>query len=159
MSTKKKLLTALIVFIVSVISRALCLLLTYYFPPCDDILILPMVTSAVMFSAFYDKLVFCGRRFISAICHLAIWLGLDMTCFALFHALDDSEEKKHGMIRLGQFMQTGLCLWAGFFVLSLFFISIRKSTYKSNEKAENDQMIKEIMQRNTESNFKEKNDV
>ncbi|MBQ1535353.1 MAG: hypothetical protein IIZ62_01820, partial [Ruminococcus sp.] len=60
---------------------------------------------------------------------------------------------------LSHYMEIGMYFWVGFFVLSLFFISIRKSIHKSNEKAENEQMMREIMQGNTESNFKEKNDV
>ena len=148
MSKVKKL---FVVLMIAVISRALCLLL--------GIPILPMVISAVMYAVFYDKLVFFGLRFISALVHLAIWLGLDMTCFALIYALDDSQEKKHGMIRLDDTLQIGLCIWVGMVVLSLFFIILKKSAQKSYDKAENEQMIKEIMQRNTESNFKEKNDV
>ena len=148
MSKVKKL---FVVLMIAVISRALCLLL--------GIPILPMVISAVMYAVFYDQLVFFGLRFISALVHLVIWFGLDMTCFALNYALDDSQEKKHGMIRLDDTLQIGLCIWVGMVVLSLFFIILKKSAQKSYDKAENEQMIKEIMQRNTESNFKEKNDV
>ena len=159
MSTKKKLLTALIVFLIAVASRVLCLWLDCIGNANSSIIVLPMVVSAVMFAAYYDKLVFFGLHFISALVHAAIWLGLDMASFALDFALDDSEEKKHGMIRLGDNMLIGLCIWAGLFVLSLFFISLKRSIKKSNEKAENERMIKEIMERNQESNFKEKNDV
>lgn len=148
MSKVKKL---FVVLMIAVISRALCLLL--------GIPIMPMVISAVMYAVFYDQLVFFGLRFISALVHLAIWLGLDMTCVALNYALDDSQEKKHGMIRLDDTLQIGLCIWVGMVVLSLFFIILKKSAQKSYDKAENEQMIKEIMERNTESNFKEKNDV
>ena len=133
MSKVKKL---FVVLMIAVISRALCLLL--------GIPILPMVISAVMYAVFYDQLVFFGLRFISALVHLAIWLGLDMTCFALIYALDDSEEKKHGMIHLDDTLLIGLCYWVVFFVLSLIFIVIKKRINKS----ENDRMIKEIMERN-----------
>ena len=129
-----------VVLMIAVISRALCLLL--------GIPILAMVISAVMYAVFYDQLVFFGLRFISALVHLAIWLGLDMTCFALIYALDDSQEKKHGMIRLDDTLQIGLCIWVGMVVLSLFFIILKKSAQKSYDKAENEQMIKEIMERN-----------
>ena len=137
MSKVKKL---FVVLMIAVISRALCLLL--------GIPILPMVISAVMYAVFYDQLVFFGLRFISALVHLATWLGIDMTCVALIYALDDSQEKKHGMIRLDDTLQIGLCIWVGMVVLSLFFIILKKSAQKSYDKAENEQMIKEIMERN-----------
>ncbi len=148
MSKAKKL---FVVLMIAVISRALCFL-------CGIIYILPMAISAVMYAAFYDKLVFCGRRFISALVHLAIWLGLDMTCFALSYALFYNsylERFPEGQQSMGTTLQIGLCIWAVFFFLSLIFIGIKKRINKS----ENDRMIKEIMERNTESNFKEKNDV
>ena len=156
MSKVKKL---FVVLMIAVASRALCLWLDSIDDTNSSIIVLPMVISAVMYAAYYDKLVFFGLRFISALVHLAIWLGLDMASFALNYALDDSQEKKNGMIRLDDTLQIGLCIWVGMVVLSLFFISLKRSIKKSNEKAENEQMIKEIMQRNTESNFKEKNDV
>lgn len=159
MSTKKKLLTALIVFIVSVVSRVLCLLVTYYYPSCDEIVILPVIASAVMFSAFYDKVVFCGRRFISALVHLAIWLGIDVIYILSIDKVEKIIYAEDNNPSAATFLQIGLCIWAGIFVLSLFFISLKRSIKKSNEKAENDRLIKENMERNTESNFKEKNDV
>lgn len=159
MSTKKKLLTALIVFIVSVVSRALCLLVTYYSPSSDEIVFLPVIASAIMYAAFYDKLVFCGRRFISALVHLAIWLTIDVIYILSIDKVEKIIYAEDNNPSAATFLQIGLCFWVGFFVLSLFFISLKRSIKKSNEKAEKEQMIKEIMQRNTESNFKEKNDV
>ncbi len=159
MSTKKKLLTALIVFIVSVISRALCLLVTYYSPSSDEIVFLPVIASAIMYAAFYDKLVFRELRFISALVHLAIWLTIDVIYILSIDKVEKIIYAEDNNPSTATFLQVGLCFWAGIFVLSLFFISLKRSIKKSNEKAEDEQMMREIMQRNTESNFKEKNDV
>ena len=154
MSTKKKLLTALIVFLIAVASRVLCLFLSYYYRSGDTFL-LPMLVSAVMYAVFYDKLVFRELRFISALVHLVLWLGIDVIYILSMLQLERKRFAGENFHSIAVDLQIWLCFWILMFVLSLIIIGIRKKI----QKAEHNRMIKEIMEKNQESNFKEKNDV
>lgn len=148
MTTMKKIMLFLLFSVAAVVTNLLL---------AGFIIFLPL--TAVLYALLYEKFDFCRSRFLSSCIHWMIWLGLIELCMLLVYRFDDSEEKKHGMIRLENNMQIGLCFWAILLFISLVLIAIKNGLRKQREKAENEQMMREIMQRNTESNFKEKNDV
>ena len=148
MTTKKKLLLFLLC---SVAVAVINLLLAGF--------IIFLALPAVLYALFYEKFDFCRSRFASMFFHWMIWLGLIELCMLFVYRFNDPIEKENGMLKLEDALLIGLCYWAILFFISLVLIAIKKMIRKRREKAENEQMMREIMQRNTESNFKEKNDV
>lgn len=127
--------------------------------PIFEIVIL-VAFPALLYAIFYEKFDFCRSRFASMFFHSMIWLGLIELYMLFSDLLDDSEEKKHGMTPgLGWYLLIGVGIWWATVCISYVLIAIKNGLRKQREKAENEQMMREIMQRNTESNFKEKNDV
>ena len=148
MSTKKKLL----LFVICSVAVAVINLLLAGF-------IIFLALPAVLYALFYEKFDFCRSRFASMFFHWMIWLGL-IELFMLFvYRFNDPVEEANGMLKLEDALLIGLFYWAILFFISLVIIAIKNGLRKRREKAEKEQMIKEIMERNKESNFKEKNDV
>lgn len=148
MSNKKKLL----LFVICSVAVAVINLLLAGF-------IIFLALPAVLYALFYEKFDFCRSRFASMFFHWMIWLGLIELCMLFVYRFNDPIEKENGMLKLEEALLIGLCYWAILFFISLVIIAIKNGLRKRREKAENEQMMREIMQRNTESNFKEKNDV
>ncbi len=148
MSNKKKLL----LFVICSVAVAVINLLLAGF-------IIFLALPAVLYALFYEKFDFCRSRFASMFFHWMIWLGLIELCMLFVYRFNDPVEEANGMLKLEDALLIGLCYWAILFFISLVIIAIKNGLRKRREKAENEQMMREIMQRNTESNFKEKNDV
>lgn len=158
MSNKKKLLLflvftvvgiALIPFFSSIIST----------DEWGFLLIIPMIIPALVYALLYEKFDFCRSRWKSVLCHILIWLVIDviLTLIAYRNSIDRYPDEHH--FSIATVLPLGLCVWLSMVVMSLVFIAIKKTILRKTGRTESDRMAKEIMQRNTESNFKEKNDV
>ena len=123
------------------------------------LLIIPMIIPALVYALLYDKFDFCRSRWISVLCHILIWLAIDviLTLIAYSNSIKRYPEENHFDIEPALLL--GMCVWFSMVVMSLVFIAIKKTILRKTGRTESDRMAKEIMQRITESNFKEKNDV
>lgn len=148
MSNKKKLL----LFVICSVAVAVINLLLAGF-------IIFLALPAVLYALFYEKFDFCRSRFASMFFHWMIWLGLIELCMLFVYRFNDPVEEAKGLLKLEDALLIGLCYWALWLFISLILIAIKKTILRKTGRTESDRMAKEIMQRNIESNFKEKNDV
>ena len=114
---------------------------------------------ALLYAIFYEKFDFCRSRFASVFFHSMIWLVIIELSMLLLYLFNDPAEEAKGLLKLEDTLIVGLCYWALWLFISLILIAIKKTILRKTGRTESDRMAKEIMQRNIESNFKEKNDV
>lgn len=158
MSKKKKLLLFLVFTVVSIA------LIPFFSSiiSTDEwgfLLIIPMIIPALAYALLYEKFDFCRSRWISVLCHILIWLAIDVILTLSAYSNSIKRHPKENHFSIDTVLLLGLTVWFSMVVMSLVFIAIKKTILIKTGRTESDRMAKEIMERNKESNFKEKNDV